>query len=172
MKWGAADAALKLAILEVEAPELERLLQKGGSEEVEEPAAEAMAAAAGALAVPPPADVDVARRVVARWRAFVAQRKACPVLDLFEQKVLKRLVTPNCPHYARAGGAAVAGGGAGLGAPARAHGSTGAAPARGVLHVDRAAGVGQGEWVPVGRARLVQAQAGAYTRLLFSLSCF
>jgi hypothetical protein len=44
------------------------------------------------------ANVDDARRVVARWRAFVAQRKACPLLDLlqampdfFKKEVLERL---------------------------------------------------------------------------------
>jgi hypothetical protein len=42
--------------------------------------------------------IDVAQRVVERWRAFVAERKASPLLDLlqaapdlFEQEVLKRL---------------------------------------------------------------------------------
>ena len=42
--------------------------------------------------------MDDARRVVARWRAFVAQRKACPLLDLlqampdfFKKEVLERL---------------------------------------------------------------------------------
>jgi len=51
------------------------------------------------LAAPPPATVDVAERVVARWRAFVAERKASrPLLDmlqrhldLFAKEVLERL---------------------------------------------------------------------------------
>ena len=58
-------------------------------------------------------------RTVARWRAFVAERKACPLLDLlqtmpdlFEKEVLKRL---DPTARTRAGGAAVAGGGAGSG---------------------------------------------------------
>ena len=62
-----------------------------------------MAAAVGAaapLAAISPADVDVARRVVARWRAFVAEReeRRCPLLDLcqalpdlFKKEVLERL---------------------------------------------------------------------------------
>ena len=32
----------------------------------------------------PPANVCIARRVVARWRALVAERKASPLLDLLE----------------------------------------------------------------------------------------
>ena len=123
MEREAADATLNPALLEAEAPALNTLLQEGGSEEAGEADA-ALAAAARPLAAPPPADVDVTRRVVARWRAFVAERKACPLLDLrqavpdlFEQEVLKQLDPTD-----RAGGAAVAGGGAGLGAPARAKG--------------------------------------------------
>ena len=42
------------------------------------------AAAAVAALAPNPAEAIVARRVVARWRAFVAQRKVCPLLDLLE----------------------------------------------------------------------------------------
>jgi len=49
------------------------------------------------LARTTPADTGVARRVVARWRAFVAERKGLMLLrllalpDLFQQEVLKRL---------------------------------------------------------------------------------
>jgi hypothetical protein len=45
----------------------------------------------------------------------------------------------------------VASGGAGLGAPALAEMNDGAAQTRGVLLVHRAAGLGEGERVPVGR---------------------
>ena len=97
------DAALNRALLEEEeeqeqeeALELHTLLQTGGSDEVEE--AVAAAAAARPLAAIAPAGEDVARRVVARWRALVAQRKPCPLLDLtqalpdmFLEEVLKRL---------------------------------------------------------------------------------
>jgi len=92
------DAALNPALLEVEASELNTLLQEEGCEE----AAEADATAAASAAARPftatlPADVDVARRVVARWRAFVAERKGVMLLrllalpDLFEHEVLKQL---------------------------------------------------------------------------------
>jgi hypothetical protein len=96
------DAALNPALLE-EASELPTLFQDTGREvEAEEADAAATAAAAADRppAAPTPADVgvDVARRVVARWRAFVAQRKACPLLDLlqalpdlFHKEVLERL---------------------------------------------------------------------------------
>jgi len=67
---------------------------------------------------------------------------------------------PLRPHHGRSGGQAVAGSGAGLGAPALAEGSAGATQAQGVLHVHRAAGLGQGERVPVGRA----GQEGAVPR--------
>ena len=85
---------------------LDTLLQDGGGVEAEEAGAAAAAAAAVAVAaaaappltIPPSADVTVARRVVARWRAFVAARKACPLLDLlqrfpdcFKKEVLERL---------------------------------------------------------------------------------
>ena len=53
--------------------ELSTLLQEGAREEADE----ADAAAVRALAAPPPAEMDVAQRVVARWRAFMAERKAC-----------------------------------------------------------------------------------------------
>jgi len=58
--------------------------------------------------------------------------------------------TPRTAPYARAGGAAVAGGGAGLGTPALAEETVGVAPAQRVLHFRRAAGLGQGERVPLG----------------------
>jgi hypothetical protein len=77
------------------------LLQEGGSREAgEADAAASAAAAARRFAAAPPADVDAARRVVARWRAFVAERKErrCPLLDLcqalpdlFNKEVLERL---------------------------------------------------------------------------------
>jgi len=99
MERGAADAhldvALNPALLEG-ASELKTLLQEGIREEVED--ADAASAAARALAATPPADVALARLIVARWRAFVAERKACPLLelcqalpDLLEQEILKRL---------------------------------------------------------------------------------
>jgi len=80
-----------------EASELNPLLpEEGGREEAEEVAA--AAAAAPPLAAPAPAGLNAARRIVTRWRAFVAERKAFPLLDLlqavpdlFEQEVLKRL---------------------------------------------------------------------------------
>jgi len=88
---------LNLALLQG-ASDLNTLPQAGGCEEAEAADAAATAAAARPLAAPPPADEDVARRVVARWRAFVAARKPCPLLDLcqatldlFEEEVLKRL---------------------------------------------------------------------------------
>jgi hypothetical protein len=89
-------AALTAALLEG-ASELNPLLQEeGGSEEVEE--ADAAAAAARPLAAIPPRDEDVVRRVVARWRAFVAERKGLLLLRLLEElpnlffvEVLKRL---------------------------------------------------------------------------------
>jgi len=66
--------------------------------EAEEAGAAAAAAAAHPLAATTPAGEDVTRRVVARWRALVAERNAFPLLelcqalpDLFEQEVLKRL---------------------------------------------------------------------------------
>jgi hypothetical protein len=58
---------------------------------------------------------------------------------------------PYGADHARAGGAAVAGRGAGLGSPSRAEDTKSAAPVWGVLHVRRAAGLGQGERVPVGQ---------------------
>ena len=78
------------------------LLEEGGGEEAEEADAAAAAAAAAVAARPlaelPSADVDVARRVVSRWRAYVTGRTACPLLDLlqrhpdfFSEEVLKRL---------------------------------------------------------------------------------
>jgi len=73
MEWGASK--------------LDTPLHGGGGKEVEE--ADAAAASAAAAAARPPAVVDVARRVVARWRAFVAERTACP--DLFVVEVLTTL---------------------------------------------------------------------------------
>jgi hypothetical protein len=71
-------------------------LDGGGGQMAEEAAA--TAAATRPLAAAPRTYAVVARRVVARWRAFVAERTACPLLylcqvlpDLFEQEVLKRL---------------------------------------------------------------------------------
>ena len=88
------DAALNPALLE--ASELDTLLQEGGGEEAEE--ADAAAAAAHPLAAAPRADGEVLRRVVVRWRTFVSERKACPLLDLcqalpdlFGKEVLERL---------------------------------------------------------------------------------
>ena len=61
-------------------------------------AAAAAAATATALATVSLLDVGVARRAVARWRAFVAGRNACPLLslsqalpDFFKKEVLERL---------------------------------------------------------------------------------
>jgi hypothetical protein len=80
----------------LEASELNTLLEESDAEEAEE--ADAAAAAASSFAALPSADVDVARRVVARWRALVAERKASPLLDLhqrhpdlFAEEVLQRL---------------------------------------------------------------------------------
>ena len=122
------------------ASELNRCSTRGEAEEAG--AAVASAVAARPLAAPAPSsDVDVARRVVARWRALVAERKGVLLLrllalpDLIEQEVLKRLDPVDRWHHARAGGAAVAGGSAGLGARAIAEACASAAPARGVLHV-------------------------------------
>ena len=96
------DAALYRALLaeeELEASEFNTLLQAGGSGEAEETGAAAAAAdAARPLAATTFAEEDVAQRVVARWRALVAERKPCPLLDLFQavpdlvvEEVLKRL---------------------------------------------------------------------------------
>ena len=97
MERGAADAhrdaALNPTLVEVD--ELIMLPQEGGNEEAEE--TDAAAAAARPLAATPSAGVDAARRVVARWRVFVAERKGMTLLrllalpDLFQQEVLKRL---------------------------------------------------------------------------------
>ena len=70
------DAALSVEILEGESELLTTLLQEGVSEE---------AAAARPLAAPTPADVDVSRRVVGQWRAFVAERKGVLLLRLFKE---------------------------------------------------------------------------------------
>ena len=92
------DAALNPALLEEEEGASERitLLQEGGNEEAEE--ADTAVAADGPLAAPPPADVDVARRVVTRWRAFVVERKGVLLIrllqelpDLFVMELLTRL---------------------------------------------------------------------------------
>mgnify|MGYP002809565680 CR=1 FL=1 len=73
-------------------------------------AAAVAAAAAPPLTIPPSADVTVARRVVARWRAFVAARKACPLLDLlqrfpdcFKKEVLERLDSTSLTMLAQVG---------------------------------------------------------------------
>ena len=75
---------------------LNTLLQEGRKRGEEE--ADAAATAARHLAAPPPAHVDVARRVVAKWRTFVAERKRVLLLrlleelpDLFFEDELKRL---------------------------------------------------------------------------------
>jgi hypothetical protein len=54
--------------------------------------------------------VDVARRGVARWRAFVAGRRACPLLhllekypDLFTKEVLERLNPRSLTLFAQVG---------------------------------------------------------------------
>ena len=169
-----------------EAYHLNPLLQEGASVEVDKSGV--AAAAARHFEARFPRDVYVARRVVARWRAFVAERKGVlllrlpeelpdllfvpPLLDLVERHPDLLFVPPpprpgrtaprplcgggaaaagpHRSHHARAGGAAVAGGGAGLGATAHAQGGDGAAPSQGVLHVCRAAGLGQGERLPMG----------------------
>jgi hypothetical protein len=91
-------AAMNAARLEGGASELNTLLQKQDREEAEEADAAAAVAVDPPLAVLPSADADVARRVVARWRVFLAERTACPLLDLlqrhpdlFVEEVLKRL---------------------------------------------------------------------------------
>jgi hypothetical protein len=68
------------------------------------------AAAAAAALTATPADAIVARRVVARWRAFVAQRKACPLFDMLEtfpdlflKEVLERLDPMACTMLAQVG---------------------------------------------------------------------
>ena len=114
MARGADDALLDVelnpALVEWWASSvLDTMLQEGGGEEAEEAGAAASssaaaaavavaAAAAAPLTMPFPADVTLARHVVARWRAFVAARKACPLLDLlqrfpdvFKKEVLERL---------------------------------------------------------------------------------
>ena len=95
------DAALNRALLEGKAAsELnnDMLLQEADADAAE--AAAAAVAAAAPFAATTPASVDVARRIVARWRAFVAERKErrCPLLDLcqalpdlFNKEVLERL---------------------------------------------------------------------------------
>ena len=99
------DAALNPApapLGEASALNNNTLLQVRGGEEAEEADAAAAAAAATParpLTVPQdPANVVVARRVVSQWRAYVAGRKACPLLDLLQRhpdlflvEVLQRL---------------------------------------------------------------------------------
>jgi hypothetical protein len=101
-------AALNPALLEGASSELNTLLQEGGPAEAEE--ADIPAAAARALAAPPPANVDIMRRVVARWRAFVATRRACPLLDLcqaqpdfFKKEVLEQLDSTSLTMLAQVG---------------------------------------------------------------------
>ena len=90
-------AAVNPALEEGEASELNSLHQEGGREEAGEPDAAAVAAVSRPLAVTPPVDAHVARGVIARWRAFVAERKGLFLLrllalpDLLEQEVLKWL---------------------------------------------------------------------------------
>jgi len=103
MERGGDDAHVDPALMEGEgASDLNSntLLQEGENREAGEADAAAAAAAARLLAAAPPADVHVARRVVARWRAFVAERneRRCPLLDLcqalpdlFDKEVLERL---------------------------------------------------------------------------------
>jgi hypothetical protein len=96
------DAALNPALLEGASGLNNTLLQEGGSGQAAE--ADAAATAAAAVAATHPilvsyvVEVDVARFVVARWRAFVAERKGLLLLllldelpDLFFEEVLKRL---------------------------------------------------------------------------------
>jgi hypothetical protein len=150
---------------------LNALLQEGGSEEVGE--AGVAAAAARPLAARFPGNVDVARRVVERWRAFVAERKGVlllrlieelpdlfdaptPLLDLAERhpvlfavEVLQRLDPVDRTMLAQVGRPWLAVLVSGL--PRMPNqGSDGASPSQGVMHVCRAAGLGQGEWVPMG----------------------
>ena len=101
MERGGDDAhrvtALNPAFLEGEASELNSVLQEGGSEEAEEADAATAAAAARPLAASTPTGGDVARHVVVRWRAFVAERKGVflrrllALPDLLDQEVLKWL---------------------------------------------------------------------------------
>jgi hypothetical protein len=92
------DVALSPVLMEeVEVSELNTLqLQEGEREEAGEPDA-AAAAVPRPLAVTPSTGLNAARRFVARWRAFVEERKGLTLLrllalpDLFEQEVLKRL---------------------------------------------------------------------------------
>jgi len=90
------------------ASELNRCSTRGEAEEAG--AAVASAVAARPLAAPAPSsDVDVARRVVARWRALVAERKGVLLLrllalpDLFGQEVLKRLLSVDRTMVAQVG---------------------------------------------------------------------
>ena len=96
------DASLNSVLVEdhLEASEFNTLVQEAPEGRVSEEAEEADAAAVAAapLATLPPADMCVARRVVARWRAFVAERKGVLLLrvlqelpDLFFEEVLRRL---------------------------------------------------------------------------------
>jgi len=113
MAPGADDIHLDVALdpgapVEVEVSELNTPRQEGERKEADE--ADAPAAAARPLAAKPSTSLDVARRVVARWRAFVAERNTCPLLDvcqavpdLFEQEVLKRLNPFACTMLAQVG---------------------------------------------------------------------
>ena len=92
--------------------ELNTLLHDGEGEEAEEADAAATAAAARPLSATPPADVDVAKRVISRWRAFVAERKGALLLrlleelrDLFFEEVLRRLDPIDRTFLAQAGSA-------------------------------------------------------------------
>ena len=87
------DAALNLVLLGEWVSKLDTLPASGGGRR-----GGSWSAGASRLVAPPPADVAIARRVIARWRALVLERKGCPLLDLlqrqpdfFAKEVLERL---------------------------------------------------------------------------------
>jgi hypothetical protein len=87
MEWEEDDEIMHLHAVAnsqiQEASELNTLLQEEGCEEEEE--ADAAEVAALPVAMTLPADVEVARRVFARWRAFVAERKGVLLRRLLEE---------------------------------------------------------------------------------------
>jgi hypothetical protein len=106
------DAALNPTLLEGDgASELSHTLlqERERGEAGGDHAAAAASAAARPIAVSPLADVDIARRVVAWWRALVAKRKGVLLLsllalpDLFQQEVLRRLGPTDLASLAGAG---------------------------------------------------------------------
>jgi hypothetical protein len=84
--------------------------------------------------------------------------------DVFAAEEVLRRLDPMARTMLAQVGAAVSGGGAGLGSPALADGCDGAAQAHGVSHVRRAAGLGEGEQLLLGPAALGRVEQRLRTR--------